>query len=121
MHFQLDSVRIFTRDWERALAFYSKTLGMRIQYANAEAAWGELDTGAACLAVEGLAPDDPEADGLIGRFIGVSLRVDDIETTFETLVARGVVFREPPTKQPWGGSLAHFEDPDGNVLTLVAD
>ncbi|MCR9096023.1 MAG: VOC family protein [bacterium] len=31
MHFRLDSLRIFTRDWERALAFYSETLGMPVQ------------------------------------------------------------------------------------------
>jgi predicted enzyme related to lactoylglutathione lyase len=34
-------------------------------------------------------------------------------------VAKGVHFTAPPEKQEWGGTLAHFEDPAGNVLTLV--
>jgi predicted enzyme related to lactoylglutathione lyase len=25
----------------------------------------------------------------------------------------------PPEKQPWGGIVAHFRDPDGNVITLL--
>jgi len=31
-----------------------------------------------------------------------------------------IVRIEPPEKQPWGGILAPFRDPDGNVLTLAA-
>lgn len=37
----------------------------------------------------------------------------------QTLLARGVEFLAPPQRMPWGGVLAHFRDPDGNVLTLV--
>jgi uncharacterized glyoxalase superfamily protein PhnB len=55
---------------------------------------------------------------LVGRFVGVSLQVEGIDATHATLVARGVRFSSPPELQPWGGSLANFEDPDGNVLTL---
>jgi len=49
----------------------------------------------------------------------VSLRVDDLAATYVELRAKGVTFTAPPEKQPWGGSLAHFKDPDGNILTLL--
>ena len=52
--------------------------------------------------------------------MGVSLRVDDIAAAYEELRSRGVEFETPPEKQPWGGTLAHFRDPCGNVLTLFA-
>jgi predicted enzyme related to lactoylglutathione lyase len=45
--------------------------------------------------------------------------VDDVEATWERLRARGVEFVARPELMPWGGVLAHFRDPDGNVLTLV--
>jgi len=48
----------------------------------------------------------------------VSLQVDDVPATYAELRARGVDFVGPPEKQSWGGTLAHFRDPDGNVLTL---
>lgn len=117
--YRLYALRVFTQDWNRAVAFYSETLGIPIHYANSEIGWAELDTGAAHLAIERLATNDPEADELIGRFVGVSLEIDDIETTHRMLVERGVEFLEPPKKQTWGGVLAHFRDPDGNVLTLL--
>ena len=45
--------------------------------------------------------------------------MEDLEVVFEELMTRGVRFESPPTQQPWGGSLAHFSDPDENVLTLL--
>ena len=55
----------------------------------------------------------------MGRFLGVSLRVDDIDGVYHDLTQKGVAFDAPPEQQAWGGKLAHFEDPDGNVLTLL--
>jgi len=52
--------------------------------------------------------------------VGASLAVPDVEAEYRLLVARGVQFVEPPEKQPWGGTLAHLRDPDGNVITLVS-
>ena len=117
--YELYAVRIFVRDWKRALDFYANTLGMPVRMANEQLGWAELGIGGAPLALERARPGDPESHGLMGRFVGVSLRVDDVAATYEELRARGVEFVAPPEKQPWGGTLAHFRDPDGNVLTLL--
>jgi uncharacterized glyoxalase superfamily protein PhnB len=45
--------------------------------------------------------------------------VDNINAAYESLVVKGVKFQGPPQREAWGGSLAHFEDPSGNVLTLI--
>ena len=111
-------IRVFVHDWERALEFYTKTLGLGVTYQSAELGWAQLDTGECNLAIERLARDDEEAPGLVGRFVGVSLQVPDIHALHEELVGKGVEFLGPPTKQPWGGTLANFRDPEGNVLTL---
>ena len=50
----------------------------------------------------------------------MSLAVADVEATYARLRARGVAFEARPERMPWGGVLAHFRDPDGNVLTLVS-
>lgn len=117
MEFRLCAVRVFVNDWDRALAFYTETLGIPSVFASAEMGWAELATGEGKLALE--RASDAEARALAGRFVGVSLAVDDIEATYRTLTSRGVEFMAPPATQPWGGTLAHFKDPDGNVLTLL--
>ena len=61
----------------------------------------------------------PEAPGLLGRYVGVSLPVPDIEALYKDLVGLGVEFLGPPETQPWGGVLAHLKDPEGNTLTLL--
>lgn len=119
MDYRLYAVRVFVSDWDRAVRFYTETLGIPTTFASDDLGWAQLATGEGQLALERAEPDDAEACELVGRFVGVSLEVPDIEATHETLVSRGVEFLAPPEKQPWGGVLAHFRDPDGNVLTLL--
>ena len=118
MDCRLTIVRVFVRDFERAVRFYTETLGIPLSLRSDEFAWAQLATGQAQLALERLDPANGE-DGLLGRFLGVSLAVADVFATYETLFARGVDFLAPPETMPWGGVLAHFRDPGGNVLTLV--
>ena len=113
------AIRVFVTDWEAALRFYSETLGIPVSFESAEMGWAQLDTGECNLALERLAPDDPEAPGLLGRYVGVSLRVPDIEALYKDLVNRGVEFLGAPEAQPWGGVLAHLKDLEGNTLTLL--
>lgn len=81
--------------------------------------WAQFDLGAAYIGLERCSPDDAESRDLVGRFVGISIEVEDIQGTYEALVEKGVEFIAPPAKQPWGGTLAHFKDPDGNTLTLL--
>ncbi|MFA7249905.1 MAG: VOC family protein [Dehalococcoidia bacterium] len=51
--------------------------------------------------------------------IMVNLGVDDIHAVAARLVASGVDFSRPPEEEPWGGWIATFHDPDGNVVQLL--
>jgi Glyoxalase/Bleomycin resistance protein/Dioxygenase superfamily len=42
-----------------------------------------------------------------------------METALTDLQGRPIEWLGSPERQPWGGLLSHFKDPDGNVLTLV--
>jgi len=116
---KLAYLRVFVSDWPRALKFYSEAVGLPILFANQEAGWAQLDTGECQLALERAASPEEGEEDLVGRFVGASLAVEDVHATYERLRSRGVEFVGPPEPQPWGGVLAHFRDPDGNVLTLL--
>ena len=45
--------------------------------------------------------------------------VDDIDATYDQLRALGVRFLRPPTEEHFGGRIATFQDPDGNLLQLL--
>jgi len=115
---KLRIVRIGVRDFEAALQFYREQVGLETTQVSHELGWAQLDTGEANLALEHW-PEGSDDEGLVGRFVGVSLEVDDVEATWRGMKERGVEFVGDPTRMPWGGVLAHFRDPDGNVLTLL--
>jgi predicted enzyme related to lactoylglutathione lyase len=49
----------------------------------------------------------------------VNLTVADIGAVHDRLVRAGVVFTRVPEREDWGGWVATFADPDGNVLQLM--
>ena len=114
----LAAVRIFTRDLARSGPFYADILGLKVGAGGVREGFILFDTGTTATILE--AVDDPgEAGHLVGRFVGVSFSVADLDAAYRTLCARGVSFEAGPERQPWGGWLAHFRDPDDNILTLV--
>lgn len=121
MAFKLYAVRIFSKKWKESLAFYRDKVGFPLYYESEDQGWAQFDLGGTYLGLERCTPDDPEAQELVGRFVGTSIMVDDIDQTYNELSANGVEFVGPPEKQPWGGALAHFRDPDGNVITLLGN
>jgi catechol 2,3-dioxygenase-like lactoylglutathione lyase family enzyme len=118
-YMELYAVRIFVRDWDAACTFYGEILGLSERFRNDELGWAEYDLAGPCFGLERVEPGDTESESLFGRFAGVSLRVDDIDEIYRSLKGKGAIFTSPPEKQEWGGTLAHFQDPDGNVLTLL--
>ena len=49
----------------------------------------------------------------------INLTVTDIRAVHDRLVRAGVVFTRAPEREDWGGWVATFADPDGNVLQLM--
>ena len=111
------AIRIFVPDVGAVRHFYRDALGL--EEAHADAGVLVFRTGSADLIVEAADPEDAEEGPLIGRFAGVSFAVPDARVAHAALTAKGVPFEGGPEEQAWGGVLAHFRDPAGNVLTLV--
>ena len=106
-------------DLDRAIGFYRDTLGIQFLFA-APPQMGFFQSGNVRLLV-----GVPENNGPRQRGSMVYFRVADIQTVFQTLVQRGVIFHTPPhlvhkapTSELW---LTEFRDPDGNGLALMSE
>jgi catechol 2,3-dioxygenase-like lactoylglutathione lyase family enzyme len=68
VEYKLFAVRVFVSDWDRAIRFYSETLGMTFVYQSDEMGWAQMAPGAGQLALERVDPSDEE-----GRFTSWTL------------------------------------------------
>ncbi len=116
----LNTARVFVRDIHRAKAFYGQVLGLRLRADGAAQGHLVFDAGNCELVVEAVPADAPaDEQARVGRYTGLSFRVDDVHASHRTLTARGVSFRGLPQRQSWGGTLATLRDPEGNELQIV--
>lgn len=114
-------VVVFVKNWADAMRFYAETLALEVVRRSDDQRVAEFrfPGGGPNLMVEHVETCDFDARDLVGQFVGMSVTASDIEQTYEQLSARGVRFESRPIRQSWGGTLAHFFDPDGNMWSLV--
>jgi catechol 2,3-dioxygenase-like lactoylglutathione lyase family enzyme len=109
-------VSLPTADQDRALAFYTEKLGFKVvtDQPFGQQRWIELRIGASDTRLvlftmdKGPRPGDP---------FNAAFACDNVERTYDELVAKGVTFKAPPKKEPWG-TFAILTDPDGNEIVL---
>jgi methylmalonyl-CoA/ethylmalonyl-CoA epimerase len=115
----IGQIAMAVKDLPRALAFYRDRLGMRFLF-QVPPGLAFFDCGGIRLMIE--VPPDKEFDhpGSVLYF-----RVDDIDSSYAELKARGVDFRDEPhliAKMPdhqlW---MAFFRDGEGNTLALMCE
>jgi predicted enzyme related to lactoylglutathione lyase len=105
------------RDQDLQLKFWTETMGFRVvtDQPMGPQRWIEL---AIAGSQTGLVLFTPEGhEDRVGTFFNGSFACDDVEQTPRQLSERGVEFRGPPEKQPWG-TFAVFKDPEGNEFVL---
>lgn len=114
-------VRYQVRDVGRAVAFYTKHFGFKVQRqqlpAFANVSLGDLQI---LLSGPGASGSRPMPDGRhqeSGGWNRVVLRVADLPAVIETLSKAGLHFRNQMEVGP-GGRQIQVEDPDGNPIEL---
>ncbi len=108
-------VILWTDDVARLVAFYSDVLGLTphsvrpefvaFSFGNVRLSIGRHER------VSGEAKDPYR--------VMVNLAVGDIHQEYERLKELNVAFLRPPEREGWGGWVATFKDPDGNILQLL--
>lgn len=108
-------VTIWTDDLERLLSFYRDTLQLTVHrhhghFVNFDFGNVRLNLGLHDR-VRGRAQDPYR--------IMVHLSVSDIHQEYRRLTDQWVPFIRVPEREEWGGWVATFQDPDGNILQLL--
>jgi predicted enzyme related to lactoylglutathione lyase len=112
-------VSLWVDDLERAIDFYTRTLGWQKtmdEPMGDGTRWVTVSPpgGQACFTLGTRERDETKTPG--GNS-GVVLEVDDVEIAHRDMVKGGVEFTMAPEQMPWGG-WAMFKDSEGNVHGL---
>ncbi len=108
-------VILWTDDVERLAAFYMDALGLTPHSVRPD--FVAFSFGETRLSIG-------RHDGVSGKArdpyrVMVNLAVTDIQQVYTRLQDKGVSFIRPPELERWGGWVATFQDPDGNILQLL--
>lgn len=105
------------RDQDAALKFWTEKVGFRVttDQPMGEQRWIELALPNSATGIVLFTPEGHE--DRVGGFFNGSFACDDVEATYRQLSERGVEFKQPPTKAPWG-TFAIFVDAEGNEFVM---
>ena len=113
MKSRIGYINIGVRELERSVAFYRDVLGFELLFSEPSFHYARFSVDGFTFAMAA-GGDQPQGD----KHTGVGLVVEDVDAAYEELKAKGVRFPMAPSKQPWGGYMAMFADPDGNLFYL---
>ena len=108
-------VTLFVEDIDRAVDFYTSTLGWTktMDEPMGEDRWVTV-APAGHETMFTLSTEKPIRSAEMPGMSGVILEVDDVQRTYDELSKKGVEFTQTPQAMPWGG-WAMFRDSEGNV------
>jgi catechol 2,3-dioxygenase-like lactoylglutathione lyase family enzyme len=125
----LDLIALIVDDYDSAIAFFTEVLDFElIEDKPAETTDGRpkrwvtvrppgAQTGILLARADGRAQRNAIGEQFAGR-VGLFLRVDDFDATYERLTKAGVTFVRPPSDESYG-RVAVFLDVAGNRWDLV--
>jgi catechol 2,3-dioxygenase-like lactoylglutathione lyase family enzyme len=131
---KIANAQFWVHDQEEALAFYTRTLGWEVQSDATIEEWGfrwlvvspigQPEVGLVLMPIPGPPMLDADSGAQLGELVAkgaggtLFLTTDDCQASYDELSARGVVFNDPPTPQPYGIDTS-FRDPSGNNIRLT--
>ena len=114
---------LFVQDLARCLTFYRDTLGLQVQESDSDSVSFQMENVYFLLlevsAAARLIGEEANALKIEGKpRMLLAAGVEDVDSAYEALKAKGVTFLRPPTDQSWGLRTAHFADPEGNIWEI---
>ena len=113
----LDYVMVMVSDMGRSVRFYRDQLGIPLRSESPD--WTEFETGRTVLALHGGGIPRSNSDQMAGN-ASIGFYVDNLESKYNELKGKGIVFTMPPTDRGEEGiKLAVCLDPDGLPISIA--
>jgi predicted enzyme related to lactoylglutathione lyase len=127
---KFSNIRLLVNDFDKCFTFYNENLGL-------ECTWGKLGENYASFNIgitSGLALFKAELmsiaitnetagkNEILQDKVAIIIQVDSVNETYNLLQNKGVKFiTEPKDMIAWGIRVAHFRDPENNLIELYSE
>lgn len=123
---KLSHIRLLVVDYPACFRFYRDVMGFKVTYGDENGPYASFDTGETILALfdrrlmaEAVGNEDLAATAVAQDRLALIFAVTDVDQAIAGLKQAGVaVVNEPHDQSTWGIRVAHFRDPDGNLLEI---
>ena len=126
----LNNIRLLVVDFDTCFKFYKNTLGLHCSYGNPGGNFASFDIGMpgglcifkAELMNGALAKNTKTIAKNTNDKFAIIIEVDDVDKTTEDLKKKKIKFvSEPKDMTVWGIRVAHFRDPEDNLIELYSN
>ena len=120
---KIDAAVLFVQDLKMCMVFYRDMLGLPVTFSDDVSYAFRLEEQDFVLlersaAIAMIGEEALSSHNEAGHRVLLCVGVDNVDTVYEALTAKGVVFIKPPVSQAWGRRTAYFADPEGNLWEL---
>ncbi|WP_092504776.1 VOC family protein [Virgibacillus subterraneus] len=123
---KLLQIRLLVKDFRKSVSFYKNHLELPISLYEEEMEYALFETGETKIELlprnvmaEGVGEEHKPVDAETQSSFLFQFKVEDVDKSYSNFREKNIMFVNPPhDRTDWGARVAHFRDPDGNLIEI---
>lgn len=127
---ELNCIRLLVKDFDKCFKFYAETLDLKVTWGKLGGDYASFDVGTQVglsifksdLMSVAIGNSDKSLPLDNREKMAMILKVENVDNSYQNLLKKEVGFiKEPSDMTGWGIRVAHFRDPENNLIEIFSE